>query len=402
LAVVGGGIVGLAHAWAAARRGWRVDLFERNPRAQGASIRNFGMIWPIGQPHGLFYRTALRSRRLWLTIARESGIWLRPCGSLHVAYRDDEYAVLEEFAQLAPPRGIECQLLGPKDVAPRSQAIHADSVRGGLWSPTEACLDPRETISQLPRWLRDQHNVELHYNAPVASISRCELTTADGKKRSFDKVIVAAGADFRALFPEIYAHAGFQLCKLQMLRTVPQPGGWTLGPMLAGGLTLRHYAAFGMCKSLATLKQRIAVETPELDQYGIHVMAAQNGRGEVILGDSHEYGDDATPFDKACIDELMLRELRRLMTLPTWSIQERWHGVYAKAPNVVQFLAEPETGVHIVIASGGAGMTMSFGLADEQWTSWHGHADDFPASDADPAMSGVVANAPCVRGSANE
>jgi len=93
----------------------------------------------------------------------------------------------------------------------------------------------------------------------------------------------------------------------------------------------------------------------------------------VILGDSHEYGDDITPFDKSCIDELILRELRRMLTLPDWTIQERWHGIYAKAPaDALQFAAEPEPNVSIRVAPGGCGMTMSFGLADAQWEAWHG------------------------------
>src|SRR5262252_5347640 len=92
VAVIGGGILGLAHAFAAARRRLRVVLFERTLRASGASIRNFGMIWPIGQPAGEMHSLAMHSRAIWLEILKGTGLPHSPAGSFHVVYRDDEAA----------------------------------------------------------------------------------------------------------------------------------------------------------------------------------------------------------------------------------------------------------------------------------------------------------------------
>ncbi len=368
--IVGAGIVGLAYAWSAARRGHRVTLLERHPRASGASIRNFGMVWPIGQPHGELYQTAQLSRQCWLELGKTAGVWVNRCGSLHLAYRDDEWAVLGEFAAAAADLGIDCQRISAGEVLARSAAANPRGLLGGLYSRTELCVNPRRAIGQTAAWLAARLGVELHFSTPVTGVEPGSLRAACGRRWDFDRIIVCGGADVNLLFPSRQLHFDIRLCKLQMLRTDAQPDGWRLGPHVAGGLTLRHYSSFEICPSLASLKQRIATEQPELDQFGIHVMAAQNELGQIIIGDSHEYDDDIQPFDKPIIDELILRELKTLVRLPRWSVAERWHGTYAKYLGGPMVRTEPMPEVHIRTGTGGAGMTLSFGLAEADWTRW--------------------------------
>ena len=50
--VAGMGIVGMAHAYAAARKGMRVLVVDTDHQASGASVRNFGFITVTGQEEG--------------------------------------------------------------------------------------------------------------------------------------------------------------------------------------------------------------------------------------------------------------------------------------------------------------------------------------------------------------
>lgn len=361
--IVGAGIVGLAHAYHLARRGRRVAVFERGERAAGASIRNFGMLWPIGQPAGPPQRLALRSLEIWRQVLRASGLWHEPAGSLFLAYREDEAQVLREFAALACPAGFSCELLDPGQVGGRSPAARATGLIAGLWSPHEVCVDPREVVAGLPGWLSEMYGVRFEFGRLVVGYDRPRVLV-HGEPCRADRLWVCTGDDLQTLYPEAFAAAGMVRCKLQMLRSAPI-GGPRLGPMLASGLTLRHYRSFEGCPSLPALRRRIAEETPELDRFGIHVMASQNRCGEVTIGDSHEYGAAVEPFDKPEIDDLILRHLETFLDRPDLRVAARWHGTYAKHPTELSVVAHPAPGVVAVTGLGGAGMTLCFGLAEE-------------------------------------
>jgi len=371
VAVAGAGIVGLAHAYQLARRGLRVVVFERNPRAAGASVRNFGMLWPIGQPLGPLYQLARRSREVWLEVLQAAGLWHDRCGSLHLAYHDDEAQVLREFAAEAAPADRPCELLTAAEVAKRFPAIRARDLRAGLWSPVEVTVDPRQVAAELPQWLARTHGVEFVYGTAVLRYDAPRVVTTDGE-RIARRLVICTGADFRVLAPGAFADSGLVSCKLQMMRSQAYGDRFRIGTMLAAGLTLRHYAAFAKCPTLPALVSRLDAELPDYGKYGIHVLVSQNGQGEVVIGDSHEYGDAIDPFDKPHVDDLILAYLRRFLALPDLTLAARWHGVYVKHPTAPYVLARPTPETLAVTGVGGAGMTLSFGLAEQIVPEWLG------------------------------
>ncbi|MET7001252.1 TIGR03364 family FAD-dependent oxidoreductase [Chitinophaga defluvii] len=365
VAIIGAGIVGLAMAYHLAGKGKKIVVFERNSKAISASIRNFGLVWPVGQSAGHMYERALKSRRTWQHLANATGLQCQETGSLHLVYQQDELAVLEEFTRTAPANGYECQLLTPEQVAQRSQAVKMDGLLAGMWSSTEMTVNPREASAVIARYLEEQQAVTFRWGTAVNSLEMPYIRTKD-EKWQVDQVFVCSGADFETLYPEVYAQAPLTKCKLQMMRTVPQPGNWSLGPALCAGLTLMHYAAFNTCSTLDALKKRVQAEMPEYLQWGIHLLISQNGAGELSIGDSHEYGPDFEPFDKEFINALILKYMHTFLAAPDYTIQERWHGIYPKLTNGgTDLILQPEKEVTIVNGLGGAGMTLGFGLAEE-------------------------------------
>jgi FAD dependent oxidoreductase TIGR03364 len=361
--VIGAGIVGMATARALSAKGFQVKVFERNEKAVGASIRNFGMVWPIGQPLGKLYERASRSRAIWQQSCDEGGIWYSQAGSMLNVYHDDELAVIEEF-HAANHSHRACGILTAEAAIAKSPATNPHNLKASLWSPSELIVDPREAIAKLPAYLGSKFGIEFNFNRAVSRVE-------DGKVYSgrqvfeADLVFVCSGADFETLYPETFAASGITKCKLQMLRTVAQQDSWQTGPALSAGLTLTHYGAFAACPSLPALQARYDRELPEYVKWGIHVMISQNGLSEITIGDSHEYGLVHDPFDRDDINQLILAYLRSFTHIRNPEIAQTWNGIYPKLKGQTEFVASPESGVHIINGLSGAGMTLSFGLAEE-------------------------------------
>ncbi len=362
IAIVGAGIVGLAHAYMALRQGHRVVLFERDEAAVGASIRNFGLIWPIGQAPGEGLDRALRSRVHWLQLANEAGFWINPSGSLHLAHHLDEEQVLHEFLDIYHDAAFDTEWLTPRQTIEKCGVVNPTHLRGSLWSATECTVNPREAVQKLPHYLSEKYGLILKFGHVVKAIALPRVETAR-ETWQVQHIYVCSGADFETLYPQFFDRPDLTKCKLQMMKVIPDKPS-VLGPALCAGLTLRHYAAFTECPSLVDLDKRYDTESLYWKEKGIHVLVSQNEKGEIILGDSHHYAKTHDPFLNSEVETYIESYLQRFVHL-SYRISERWMGVYPKHHAGLDLVHEIEPGVVLVNGLGGAGMTLSFGLAEE-------------------------------------
>jgi FAD dependent oxidoreductase TIGR03364 len=362
--VVGAGIVGLAAARALAIKGYTVTVFERNPQCIGASIRNFGMVWPVGQPNGELYQRAMRSRSIWKSIADEAGLWHDEVGSLHLAYKPLQATVMQELVEINKgERSFEW--LNVAQVIAKSPAANPKGLLGALWSPDEMILESRKAIHQTALYLQEKYDIQFLFNTVINRIDHPTVWSGTNSW-SADLIIVCSGADFETLYPQVFEETVFTKCKLQMMRLVAQPDNWRIGPSLCGGLSLIHYKGFASAPSLPQLKKYYESTMTDYLRWGIHVMVSQNGEGELTIGDSHEYGRHLEPFDKEFINRLILDYMKTFAQYKDWTLAQSWNGIYPKLLNGENhFYKQVENGVHIINGLGGNGMTLSLGLGEE-------------------------------------
>ncbi|MEE2522458.1 TIGR03364 family FAD-dependent oxidoreductase [Pseudarthrobacter sp. J75] len=390
--VVGAGIVGLAHAALAADRGLSVLVIDRDHRAVGASIRNFGHCCITAQT-GDLYELATAGRKHWLDFSARAGFWSTESGAVVVARTATELRVLQELEERrepgqivllsaaqtlarlgrtgtnqaptedAPTLGASTEGAPAEDTAPDQGA----GVAGGAWLRDDLRVDPRTTVAQLAAWLDQQQDAAVRWNTSALGFAAgttrtARVQTSRGDVEA-DHVFVCVGHDVDLLFPEVAAEHRIDRCSLQMA-AAEAPGGLELAPAVLTATSMLRYGAFVELPSAPALQAQVQAEDPELLDIGANVMFTQRPDGTLLLGDSHAYQKTADPFLAESTTDLLLDRIQGVLGVENLTVTERWQGIYASSDVGPLFVADIRQGVTAVSVTAGIGMTVSFGLAE--------------------------------------
>lgn len=249
IGIVGGGIIGLSSAYYLHKAGYRITLFDQNPIVDGCSFGNAGMIVPshiipLAQPGmiakgmrwmlnstspfyvkprldfdlarwgWLFYRHAttehvkrsipvlrdisLLSKTLYQDLAANGDLdfeWQERGLMMLYKTASAEHEMAEE-ASVANQAGIEARILSGQQVQefePNTQV----NVRGGIFYPGDAHLNPGELVRSMVTYLRKQ-GVTILENHTVTGFGKTNtqinaVLTAQGSY-PIDELVIAGGA----------------------------------------------------------------------------------------------------------------------------------------------------------------------------------------------------------------
>lgn len=359
--IVGAGILGLSHAYAAAKRGLKVKVFERSETPLGASVRNFGQALVTGQPPGPMLDLARASRDIWGQWAQLAGLQLKRNGSYLFARNEAEEHLLEAFcAGRAVEHGYRVELLrgAPLRDLYAGQFSHHRAALHGL---DDQQLYSREAIPKLIEYLHRELDVEFHFSTLVRDIEPGQLHSTAGTFRG-EQIIVCSGHDYQTLLAEQISELNPQICRLQMLRARPQLK-LNLQHALLTGLSCVHYGAFADLPQAPAVQAQILRESPHLHEHGIHLLISPTPYGELIIGDSHDYGGDPSPFNGEQVDNWLIELAEQTLGCKV-QVVERWQGVYgSRGPGPFSFL-RTAPGVSVALMHTGVGMSVGPAMAE--------------------------------------
>jgi FAD dependent oxidoreductase TIGR03364 len=359
--VVGGGILGVAHAWAAAKRGLSVTLFERSQQPHGATIRNFGQVLVTGQSPGMMLSHAQQTGVLWKELASLAGFHTRTNGSLVVARSTHEERVLEQFAaERIEQEGYRARLMGRIELAKLFNgrlSHHLCAIAG----EDDVQIYCREALPAIHRYL-SSIGVKVFSQVLVKSVQDGVIETTVGEFQA-DHVYVCPGHDYQTVLADLFGPMHLEVSRLQMLRLAVQGQALELDRPLLTGLSCVHYGAFSDLSSAAELKKHFETESPFLMKNGIHLLISPTPYGELIVGDSHHYGQDSIPFCDEEIDQALI-DLTAKTLQCNLKVIERWQGVYGAHGPAPFSVLRYSPKVTAAVMHSGVGMTVGLAIGE--------------------------------------
>ena len=197
IAVVGGGIIGLAVAYKLSQKKVKVTVFEKEANeglhqsGRNSGVLHCGLYY---QPGSLKAELSVQGIREMIAFAKEHQIAHDVCGKVVVATTDQEEKALDTLAQRGQKNGLSgLNYLSKTELKKREPFVRAQKA---LLVPEEGIIDYKEVMRVLIEKIKE-NNGSVYFQTPVNAINEetdkhVEISTKNGQQ-IFDYVVVCGG-----------------------------------------------------------------------------------------------------------------------------------------------------------------------------------------------------------------
>jgi glycine/D-amino acid oxidase-like deaminating enzyme len=383
VAVIGGGIIGVATAIELAERGVPVVLLEKGIIAGEQSSRNWGWCRQMGRD-AREIPLVLESLKLWRgmngRVGAETGF--RQCGIAYLAETEAELAAKEKWhGENAKPFGLDTRIVSGAE-ADRLQPGSTRKWKGALYTSADGRAEPFIAVPAMARHAQ-KLGVKIFQNCAVRGVE-----TAAGKATSVvtekgaiacEQVVLAGGAWSRRFLYNL----GIEFPQLTVVNSVMRTavldtglektgsgGKFTFRKRLDGGYTIthRHLSVADLVPDSFRLFSQF-LPAFKLDWNGIRLRLGKRFRDEMRL--KRRWGlEERSPFEEvrmldpepvhSILDEAAASLRDYYPSFQSMQIVERWAGVIDATPDVVPVISALPKIEGLYLASGFSGH--GFGL----------------------------------------
>lgn len=262
VAIIGAGIIGMSTAWALAKAGVRVAVFEKGVIAGEQSSRNWGWIRTVGRDHKEL-PLAMQAIALWKEIQAQHDVGYRQTGVAYLAESQADMDGYRKWLDKAVPLGVPAELLGREQLPELFKTRSERGWVGALHCPVDGVAEPDRATKAIAQ-LAMAAGAQVFEQTAVRCLDKqggrvTGIVTEQGRVAA-DAVVLAGGAWSRLFcgntgvsFPQLKVHAS-------VLRTTPVDAGLDLA-INGKDFTCRKRADGGY--SVSQLGASVADLTPD-------------------------------------------------------------------------------------------------------------------------------------------
>ncbi|NOT61707.1 MAG: FAD-dependent oxidoreductase [Acidobacteria bacterium] len=355
VAIIGGGIVGAACAWEAARSGLRVVVIEPNVIGGGATAAGMGHIVVMDDSEAQFALTNY-SQQLWQQLAPElpADVEYEECGTLWVAADEEEMDEVQRKVGFYQTRGVAVEILDEQALATAEPNLRK-GLAGALLVPHDGVVYPpcaaRYLLEQAQR-----SGATLRMGLSAAALSNDGVKLNNGEFISAGATVNATGAWASQLTPGI----DVQKRKGHLLITDRYPG------------FVRHQLV-----ELGYLKSAHSISSDS-----VAFNAQPRKTGQVLIGSSRQYGSDDPKIEAAMLSRMLARAEEYMPGIAALSAIRTWTGFRAATPDKLPLIGKCPGYDRLYLATGheGLGITTSMGTAKLLVDQWLNRPSQIPVA----------------------